>query len=102
MRFTLSTISTIFALVFFSVTNLCHGHENSSATSTSPKVVVSITPFYALVAAVMEDVGTPQLLVKPGASPHQYALKSSEIQLLKDADILFWAGPTLETFLAKP
>lgn len=69
---------------------------------TNPQVVVSITPFYALVAAVMEGVWTPQLLVQSGASPHEYALKPSEIQCLQQADLIFWAGPALETFLVKP
>ncbi len=66
-----------------------------------PKVAVSITPFYALVAAIMQGVGTPQLLVSPGSSPHQYVLKPKEIKLLKQADLIFWGGPELETFLVK-
>lgn len=71
-------------------------------TSTSPRVLVSITPFYALVAAVMEGVGTPELLVKPGSSPHEYALRPSDMQRLIKADLIFWGGPLLETFLVKP
>ncbi len=70
--------------------------------TSPPKVVVSITPFYALVAYVMQGVGTPKLLVKNGSSPHQYALRPSEMKLLKEANIIFWAGPNLETFLLKP
>ncbi len=68
----------------------------------TPTVAVSITPFYALVAAVMQGIATPHLLIKPGASPHQYALKSSDIQHLKEADLIFWGGGQLETFLVKP
>ncbi len=67
----------------------------------SPRVAVSITPFYALVAAVMQGVGTPQLLIQKGSCPHEYALKPSEAQHLHAADIIFWAGPGLETFLVK-
>lgn len=70
--------------------------------NTAPSVVVSITPFYALVAAIMAGVGTPKLLVKPGASPHEYALRPSDILLLQDAELIFWGGPQLETFLVKP
>lgn len=70
--------------------------------SSSPLVVASITPFYDLVASVMEGVGIPKLLVKAGASPHQYTLRPSDIQMIKDADIIFWAGPDLESFLVKP
>lgn len=70
--------------------------------STAPHVVVSIAPFHALVSAVMGDVGTPELLVKPGASPHHYNLRPSEIKSLQEANLIFWGGPDLETFLVKP
>lgn len=99
----------ILTFILFSLPNICFSHKTSTSNQItkehdfqSPKVVVSITPFYALVAAIMEGIGTPQLLVRSGASPHEYALRFSEIQLLKEADILFWAGPTLETFLKNP
>lgn len=81
---------------------LCPVFPNTSWANTNPKVMVSITPFYALVAAVMEGAGTPELLVKPGSSPHEYALRPSDMQRLIDADLIFWGGPTLETFLIKP
>lgn len=77
---------------------------NTNADTHKPplRVVVSITPFYALVAAVMQDIATPQLLVKPGTSPHDYTLKPSDMQQLVNADLIFWGGPLLETFLVKP
>lgn len=70
----------------------------------SPNIAVSITPFYALVAAIIKNTDTPEpiLLVKPGASPHQYALRPSDLQALNQADIVFWAGPEYETFLKRP
>jgi zinc transport system substrate-binding protein len=36
----------------------------------APQVVVSIKPIHSLVAAVMEGVGQPQLLIKGAGSPH--------------------------------
>jgi len=95
-------LTPIFALLLFSLPHACLSLGNPPPSSTSPTVVVSITPFYALVAAIMEGIGKPQLLVQPGASPHQYALKTSQIQLIQKAQILFWGGPALETFLVKP
>lgn len=71
----------------------------AQANNTSPEVVVSIAPLHALVASVMENVGTPILLLQPGASPHHYSLKPSEVKQLYRADVIFWAGPYLETFL---
>jgi zinc transport system substrate-binding protein len=70
--------------------------------SESPKVAVTIAPFHALVSAIMEGVGKPTLLVRPGASPHHYTLRPSEVKALQQANILFWGGPELESFLIKP
>ncbi|MCK5933623.1 MAG: zinc ABC transporter substrate-binding protein [Fulvimarina manganoxydans] len=67
-----------------------------------PKVVASIKPIQSLVAGVMEGVGEPELLVQGAGSPHGYQLKPSQAASLSDADIVFWVGPELETFLRKP
>lgn len=67
-----------------------------------PRVVASIKPVHALVAAVMEGVGTPELIVGGAASPHAYALKPSQAQALENADLIFWVGHELESFLEKP
>ncbi len=72
------------------------------ASGNKPNVVVSIPPFHALVTAVMENVGEPILLLKKGASPHHYNLRPSEVKMLQQADLIFWGGPALETFLVKP
>lgn len=65
-------------------------------------VVASIKPVHSLVAAVMEGVGTPDLIVEGAGSPHTYALKPSQAGNLQNADLVFWIGDRLETFLEKP
>ncbi|NYZ13012.1 zinc ABC transporter substrate-binding protein ZnuA [Azospirillum sp. RWY-5-1] len=72
------------------------------AAAEAPKVVASIKPVHSIVAAVMQGVGEPQLVVKGAASPHTYALKPSDARALQDARLVFWVGPELEGFLAKP
>lgn len=67
-----------------------------------PRVVASILPVHSLVAGVMDGVGTPALLVRGGASPHAYSLRPSDARALGEADVVFWVGEALETFLAKP
>lgn len=67
-----------------------------------PTVVASIPPVHSLVAGVMEGIGDAHLLVKGGASPHTYALRPSDATLLNRADVVFWVGEELETFLVKP
>ncbi len=65
-------------------------------------VVASIKPVHSLVAAVMEGVGTPGLIVEGAGSPHTYSLKPSQARMLQSADVVFWVGHELETFLEKP
>jgi zinc transport system substrate-binding protein len=65
-------------------------------------VVASVKPVHSLVAAVMEGIGAPVLIVKGAASPHTYALKPSQAEQIEKADLVFWMGHSLETFLEKP
>ncbi len=74
----------------------------ASAAAAPPQVVASIKPIHSLVAAVMEGVGTPALIVKGAASPHTYAMKPSDAKALASADVVVWIGPEFEGFLAKP
>ncbi len=66
------------------------------------KVVASIKPVHSLVAAVMQGIDTPYLLVDGAGSPHTYALKPSQARQLQDADLVFWMSHDLEAFLEKP
>jgi zinc transport system substrate-binding protein len=74
----------------------------SQRTDAAPDVMVSIAPVHSLVAAIMEGVGNPELLVPPGASPHSFALRPSDMRGLHAADLVIWIGASLERFLAKP
>ena len=40
------------------------------ALADAPRVATDIPPVHFLAAMVMEGVGTPDLLLPPGASPH--------------------------------
>ncbi|MCH7887821.1 MAG: zinc ABC transporter substrate-binding protein [Proteobacteria bacterium] len=73
-----------------------------NAHADGPRVVVSIKPVHAIVAAVMAGVAAPELLVKGGGSPHTYAMRPSQARSLNDAELVFWVGGNLETFLRKP
>jgi len=72
------------------------------ALAEAPKVVASIKPVHSLVASVMQGVGEPALVVRGAASPHTYSMKPSDAKALAEADLVFWIGPELEGFLAKP
>ena len=67
-----------------------------------PKVVTSIKPIHSLVSYVMDGVGLPDLLVDGSSSPHTFQLKPSHATMLQEADIVFWIGEDLESFLETP
>jgi zinc transport system substrate-binding protein len=73
-----------------------------STAQAEVNVVVSIKPVHALVMAMMDGAGTPDLIIEGTGSPHNYALKPSQAQLLQNADLVFWIGHDLERFLEKP
>ncbi|MGR3376474.1 zinc ABC transporter substrate-binding protein [Salipiger abyssi] len=61
----------------------------------APRTVTDIGPVQGLVASVMGDLGTPELLVPQGASPHSHALTPSQARALQQAELVFWIGPDL-------
>lgn len=74
----------------------------AQAAGAAPRVVVSLKPFHSLVAAVMDGVGTPALLLGGATSPHIYTLKPSDSRALAEAEVVVWGGEGLETYLRKP
>jgi len=66
-----------------------------------PSVSVSIKPLHSLVSAVMDGIGKPLLIVNGGSSEHGYQMRPTDAQKLSNANLVFWIGPQLETFLAK-
>ncbi len=74
----------------------------SPALADVPRVAVDIAPVHALVAQVMGDLGTPDLVLPPGVSPHGYALRPSEARALQEAGLVVWVGPELTPWLADP
>ncbi|WP_348697214.1 zinc ABC transporter substrate-binding protein ZnuA [Ectopseudomonas khazarica] len=65
------------------------------------RVLTSIKPLQLIAAAVQDGVGAPEVLLPPGASPHHYALRPSDVRRVRDADLLYWVGADLENFLPR-
>ena len=65
------------------------------------RVLTSIKPLQLIAAAVQDGLGTPVVLLPPGASPHHYALRPSDVRNLREADLLYWIGADLESFLPR-
>ena len=66
------------------------------------KVVTSIKPIHSLASYLMDGVGKPDLIVDGFNSPHGFSMKPSHAKMLQNADLVFWIGEDLESFLEKP
>ena len=71
----------------------------SPALAEVPQVVTDIPPVHALVAQVMGDLGTPELLLAKGADEHDFQLKPSQAGAVADAGLVVWIGPELTPWL---
>lgn len=65
-----------------------------------PSVVTDIPPVQALVAQVMGDLGSPELLLAKGADEHDFQLRPSQAGAVADAGLVVWIGPELTPWLA--
>jgi len=66
------------------------------------KVVTTIKPLHSLISNVMDGVGEPSLIIEGSSSPHSFVLKPSHAKMIEQADIIFWIGEDIETFMEKP
>ena len=83
------TLSAVAVLAFALVS------ESAPLRAEVPDVAADIAPVHALVARVMQGVGSPALIIDPNASPHGYALRPSEAAALQAADLVVWTGAAL-------
>ncbi|WP_394559971.1 zinc ABC transporter substrate-binding protein [Aquipseudomonas alcaligenes] len=65
------------------------------------RVLTSIKPLQLIAAAVQDGLGQPEVLLPPGASPHHFALRPSDVRRVQSTDLLYWIGPDMETFLPR-
>jgi len=72
-----------------------------STQALATNVVTSIKPLELLVRAVADDSLQITTLVPPGGSPHTYTMRPSQRRALQDADLIFWVGPDMESFLTR-
>ncbi|MGP3059694.1 zinc ABC transporter substrate-binding protein ZnuA [Serratia marcescens] len=70
-------------------------------SSASAAVVISIRPLGFIASAIADGVTPTEVLLPDGASPHDFALRPSDIQRLRSADLVLWVGPDMEAFLNK-
>lgn len=74
----------------------------TAATAEVPQVVTDMPITQSLVAGVMGDLGTPEVIATRGADPHDYQLRPSQARALAGADVVFWVGPEMTPWLSGP
>ncbi len=73
-----------------------------SAMAQTPRIATSILPLQMLVKAIADPANPPQLILPPDQSPHDHLLRPNEMRVLRNSTLVFWIGPNLEGFLARP
>ena len=73
----------------------------SASMAEVPNVATDIPPVQSLAARVMAGLGAPDLIIRPGASPHGYALRPSEAAALQRADLVFFVSAELTPWLKR-
>ncbi|AUF99527.1 zinc ABC transporter substrate-binding protein [Pseudomonas sp. 09C 129] len=72
-----------------------------SSAQAEVRVLTSIKPLQLIAAAVQDGIAVPEVLLPPGASPHNYALRPSDVRKVQSVDLLYWIGPDMESFLPR-
>ena len=80
---------------------LATGLATALPAQAEVKVLTSIKPLQLIAAAVQDGVAIPEVLLPPGASPHNYALRPSDVRKVQSVDLLYWIGPDMEGFLPR-
>ena len=73
----------------------------AASAQAEVRVLTSIKPLQLIAAAVQDGVGEPDVLLPASASAHHYALRPSDVRRLRDAELFYWIGPDLESFLPR-
>lgn len=72
-----------------------------ATTLAQADILTSVKPLGFIAAAIADGVTETKVLLPATASPHDYALKPSDIEQLKSADLVVWIGEEMESFLEK-
>ena len=74
---------------------------SAADTSTKPLVVTSIKPLAIIAKSALQDRAQVEYLISSAQSPHDTAIKLSDLKKLAKADLVLWVGPSFEVRAAK-
>ncbi len=75
--------------------------SSTAAFSAQAAVLASVRPLGFIASAIADGVTPTEVLLPDGASPHDFALRPSDIQRIRSADLVVWVGPEMEAFMTK-
>ena len=75
--------------------------SSSAFAADTFNVVTTVKPLNLIVSELTQGAATSEFVIPAGTSPHDYALRPSDVRKLKQADLVVWIGPELESFLVK-
>ena len=94
MRYTRLTLCTSVLALSAAVTTL-------PARADVPSVMADIPVTHALVATVLGDLGTVDLLLDRGADPHHFQLRPTQARALSQAGLAVWLGPEMTPWMVR-
>jgi len=74
----------------------------TSIQAQAVELLATIKPLEMIAQEIIVDGDTTSTLLNSNASPHDYALKPSDLIRLQQSDLVVWFGQDLESFLVKP
>ncbi|WP_186728005.1 metal ABC transporter solute-binding protein, Zn/Mn family, partial [Vibrio sp. T20] len=63
------------------------------SVASASTILTSFKPIQMLVPELTQGVNQPDVLMNSNASPHDYALKPSDVKKVHSADMVVWFGP---------
>ena len=95
MRSTRRTIALIVGAMLLVTTGLFGGGQSEERADAPLNVVTTTGHLADMVRNIAPDADVTELL-GPGTDPHTYVPSTREVQMLRNADIVFWNGLELE------
>ncbi|RAU20315.1 hypothetical protein CU669_18890 [Paramagnetospirillum kuznetsovii] len=93
LKFKLALFATLTALSLLS--------SASTSLAAEPRVVASLPPIHSLVSRLLQGVAKPELLMTGRVADHLVELSATQIQALRQADLVVWSGAELEGAIAE-
>ena len=76
--------------------------SSAAALASELGVLATIKPLQLIVSQITQGVAhESSALLPPGMTPHDFALKISDLKRIKQADLVLWLGPEMEPYLVK-